>query len=431
MKLHEMLEQRARHIAEMRGIADLAEKESRDLKPDEDKRFGELKTEIADLDKKIGRAQTLAEAERSMPAAQIISGNGRDGQYEVRARSFSITKAMRATLPRDLGGGGVDVGFENEISQEVVRRSGRVFEGIPVPDEVFHVEKRTLLAGSSAADLVPAGHRADLYIDLLRSKLVVARLGGTYLDNLVGSPIDIPRQTGSSQAQWVAEDGSITETDAGFDDVTFTPKTVGAMTSYSRRTMLLASPSIEAITRADLAAVIASAIDLQAIIGDGSANTPTGIIHQADVVDLSTVTGPTWEDVLSFIASIDGADALDGSLGWVTNPHAVAKMRSTLVAASTDSRMVMDSPSALAGYPLLTTTALAGGPPSSPPTTLIFGAWQNVMIGSWSGIDILLNPFEATAYAKGRVKVRVMKDCDVQIRHGSAFAYSDQISLAS
>src|SRR5258706_7682987 len=157
LKLHELQEQRTSAVTNTRALADLAENEKRDLTVAEEKTFGDLKTSIADLDKKIGRAQTLADAERSAPA--IVHGRLGDGQYEERARDFSIVKSLRASLPRDLGGGDVDIGFEREISSEVVRRSGRKFEGIAVLDQVFLQERRTLLVGSSAADLVPPGHR--------------------------------------------------------------------------------------------------------------------------------------------------------------------------------------------------------------------------------------------------------------------------------
>jgi hypothetical protein len=65
-----------------------------------------------------------------------------------------------------------------------------------------------------------------MFIDRLRSALVSEKLGATVIPDLVGT-IDIPRQTGSSTAQWVGEDGSLTETDATFDDVNLAPKTVG------------------------------------------------------------------------------------------------------------------------------------------------------------------------------------------------------------
>ena len=60
LKLHELQEARAAAVAEMRGISDKADTEKRDLSTDEDKKFGELKATLADLDKKIGRAQTLS-----------------------------------------------------------------------------------------------------------------------------------------------------------------------------------------------------------------------------------------------------------------------------------------------------------------------------------------------------------------------------------
>jgi len=121
--------------------------------PTKGAKFAALKTEIADVDRRIGRAEALAAAERAAPA--IIDRHG-DGAFEERAREFSLRKAIIATLPADLGGG-IDAGFEREISQEVVRRSGRPFQGLAVPDEVF-MERRTLLAGSTAIELIPPVH---------------------------------------------------------------------------------------------------------------------------------------------------------------------------------------------------------------------------------------------------------------------------------
>lgn len=429
LKLHELQEARAAAVAEMRAISDKAETEKRDLTADEDTKFGQLKATIADLDKKIGRAQALADAERSAPA--VVHGRLGDGAFEERAREFSITKAFRGLLPRDLGGGDVDIGFEREISTEVAKRSGRKFEGLAVPDQVFLTEKRTLTVGSAAADLVPNVHRADLFIDRLRNALVCARLGATYLDGLVGSPIDIPRQTGSSTAQWVAEDGSLTETDATFNDVNLTPKTVGAMTSYSRRTLLNASPAIEQIVRNDLAQIIAHAVDEKAMLGTGASNTPTGIVGTSGVSDMAQDGTPTWEDILAFIAAVEGDNALEGSLGWAMNPYVKKKLRSIAKVSSTDSVMIMQEPNSLAGYPAMSSNALPGSAPGASPVEggmIIFGDWSQLLIASWTGIDILLNPYETTAYAKGRVIVRAMKDVDVAVRHVESFAFENGVT---
>lgn len=422
MKLHELLEKRAAAVAKMRAIADKAETENRDYSDAEETEHRALKADVADLDKKIERARDVENVERSAPA--IIKGNGKDGAYEERARDFSITKAIAAHIGHD-----VDAGFEREISQEVARRAGRKFEGIAVPDEVFHVERRTLTVGSAAADLVPNVHRPDLFIDRLRASLVTGRLGATVLDGLVGT-VDIPKQTGSSTAQWVAEDGSLTETDATFSDVNLAPKTVGAMTSFSRRTIINAVPSIEQLVRNDLAAVIANAIDQKAMLGDGSSNTPTGIVATSGVANPTFASGPTWAQVLAFIAAIEGANANLGSLGWAMSPLGASIFRGkTKVSSDAGAGFLMDSPGEMAGYPAAQTTAIPTVSATPDTSTVIFGAWSQLLIGYWSGTDILVNPYETTAYAKGRVIVRAMRDVDVAVRHAAAFAFAADLPV--
>lgn len=413
-KLHELQERRASVVTEMRAINELAEREKRDYTDAEDAKHKGLKTELAGLDRQIERAKDLAEAERAAPAI-LHSGRLGDGAYEQRAREFSLVKAINARLGED-----VDAGFEREISAEVARRSARKFVGIAVPDEYFRIEKRTLLVGSSASELYPEQHRGDLFIDALRARIIVGRLGATVLDGLVGDQ-DIPRQTGSSTAQWVGEDGALSETDAAFDDVTLSPKTVGAVTSYSRRTLINAVPAIENIVRNDLSSIIANAIDLEAMIGDGSGDTPTGVIN-AGATPLTLAT-PTWAQVLAFIATVQGANADIGGLGWAMAPDAIAKLRGTQKLSATDSVMLMEEATALAGYPVESTTALTAGD-SPDKTRVIFGAWSQLLVAYWSGTDILVNPYESTAYLRGRVLMRAMRDVDVAVRHAASFAYA-------
>lgn len=431
MRLHELQERRAAVATEMRGIADKAETENRDYTDAEDTKHKELRTELTALDKKIERARDVAEAERAAPAI-LHSGRLGDGQYEQRARGFSLVKAINARL-----GDPVDAGFEREISQEVARRSGRGFQGIAVPDEYFHVERRAfgdnvLTIGGNAADLYPNVHRADLFIDKLRSAIVVGRLGATVLDGLVGTN-DIPRQTASATASWVGEDGSLSDTAPDFDDVTLAPKTVGAIASYSRRTLINARPSIENIVRNDLAAVVASAIDRAAMLADGSSNQPTGVVEQTDVHEITLSGGATWDKVLDFIASIQHADADVGGLGWAMNAWAVKTLRSTVrVPTDNSAGFIMEGPNALAGFPAAVTSALPGDPngdPSPVAATIIFGAWSQLLVGYWSGLDVLVNPYETTAYQKGRVLIRAMRDVDVAVRHPESFAFADDMPV--
>jgi len=310
MKLSDLQEQRAHAVQEMRSLSDKADAESRDLNDSEHTSFKMLKDKVAGLDRSIEIARDLAEAERQAPAV-LHHGRG-DGNFESRARDFSITKAIASAM-----GEQVDVGFEREISAETSRRAGRSCRGQwMVPDAVFLTERRAfgdaVMNTTALADLVPNVHRPDLMIDKLRSSIIVGRLGATVLDGLVGT-VDIPRQTGSATVQWLAEDASITDPALAFDDVNLTPKTVAAIASYTRRSMINAVPSIEALVRADLAAIVANEIDVQAMTGTGSSNTPKGVTGSGNSTELSLAV-PSWEAVLNFISTIQSADADQGSI---------------------------------------------------------------------------------------------------------------------
>jgi HK97 family phage major capsid protein len=418
MSMRDLLEQRGKTVAAMRAITDKPAGDTGNLSEQQVVDFDRLETELETVKASIRRQQVVDDAERTMAAPAIISGNGRDGQYEERARQFSIVRAINGFL------GTADAGFEKEISAEVQRRAGRPFMGIAVPDEAF-LERRVLTVGPlgsptpNAEALYPTTLRPDLFIDRLRSALVVQRLGATVLDGLVGT-VEIPRQYQSSAAQHIAEEEALTPTDAAFDDVQLTPKTVGALTSYSRRTMINATPSIEAIVRRDLAAVLANAIDFQAMFGDGTNDTPTGVRNVTGVHNL-TLAGPTWPQVLDMPAQIQADDADTGAMAFVMHPLAVATLRQTLKdAGDTSSNFLMSEPGNLAGYSVAVTTA-------APANTVLFGVWSELLVGFWSGLDLLLNPFQPDDYTRGRISLRAMRDYDVQVRHPQSFAFAEDL----
>ena len=87
----------------------------------------------------------------------------------------------------------------------------------------------------------------------------------------------------------------------------------------------------------------------------------------------------------------------------------------------------MEAPNALAGYPVAISSAFPGDGSTAGTGTVIFGAWSQLLVGYWSGTDLLVNPYADSAYARGRVLVRAMRDCDVAVRHPEAFAYADNL----
>ena len=134
--------------------------------------------------------------------------------------------------------------------------------------------------------------------------------------------------------------------------------------------------------------------------------------------------GPiTWPLVIDLIAEVE-IDNAEGS-AFMTNSKVVKSARKTAKVATTDSVMVMEGPTALAGFPVASTNLVPSDltkGAGSDLSALLFGNWADLILAFWSELDVLVNPFETTAFKKGNVQVRGMLTMDVAVRHPESFA---------
>ena len=418
MHIREIKEQRNMAVTGMRAILDKASTENRDLTAEENQKYDAMKGDVLKLDGSIRRQEELDDFERRS-AGTPVTGNA-DAKLDAELRNFSITRAIAGAA-----GMNVDDGREKEISAELERRSGRKAEGIMVPYQTM--ERRVLTsalpAGGPGSNVIATDFRGDLFIDRLRAAMVVRRLGARVLTGLVGN-VAIPGLKASASAGWVAENTALTASDPTFRQVGLTPKHAGGIVEMSRNMLMQSSPDVETLIRDDLALILAEAVDAVAIQG-GGANQPTGILATAGIGDVAmgaTGGAPTWAAVLSLIASLENANT-EGK-AFLTNPSVVIKCRQTLKDAGLPGHL-MEAPNDLAGYPLASTTLVPSNLTKSSGTglsALIFGDFSDLILGFWSELDILVNPFESTAYSKGNVQVRAMMTLDLAVRHPESFA---------
>lgn len=424
MNTRTLLERRGALVAEMRGITSSPAGNAGDLSPEQTQKFDALKAELEGLEKRIERARVIDDAERRMQGQQI-AGSG-DHRLDDELRNFSLRRAICSQVP-DLAQQ-VDCARERELSAEIARRSGYAFNGMAVPMQIFQLERRTLVGSGGSPDsgginLIPTDLRADQFIDMLRAKMAVRRLGARVLSGLVGN-LDVPKQASTAAASWVAEDAALNAGDPTFQKISFAPNHCGCLSEFSRNMLLQSSPDIEQLLRMDFAKSLANALDVAALNGAGGTE-PTGVLNTSG---LSTVAGPvSWTAVLSMIETVEEANT-DGT-GWTTTPGMKRLLRSTAKVASTDSVMVMETAGELAGYPLVTTTNVPAGLGSPPESdALIFGDWSDLLIAIWSELDILVNPFESTAYRRGNIMVRGMMTVDLAPRHIESFCAMTNVS---
>ena len=422
MTLRELLEQRSGLVVEMRALIATPGGAAGELSAEQASKFDEMKTRLAGVEKAIERQQTLDDAERRMQGQPLTSG---DDKFDTELRKFSLVRAIASQVP-DIAAR-VDCAREREISQELAKRSGMQFQGIAVPMQVF--EKRVITSTSDSAgsggDLIATGLQSGQFIDTLRNKLVIKQLGARVLSGLVGN-VDIPKRTDSSTAVWFAENTSITPSDGDFGKVQLFPRHVGAISEFSRNMLLQSTPDIEALVRDDFAFILAEAIDRAAIQG-GGANEPSGLLDRGDLDTSVTLNPPTWAGVLELIEKIETANA-EGS-AFLTDPSVVRKLRSTQRITSTDSRMIMEARNVLADYPAASTNLVPFD--STAGHALIFGNFSDLLLGYWSAFDLLVNPYESTAYSKGNVSVRGIITADVQVRHIESFAASTDVDTST
>jgi HK97 family phage major capsid protein len=432
MHLPALRESRASKIDALRGIVTAAEKEKRDMTEAEQAAFDTGKTELEAIEKQVRNAEFLQEYERRASGEPITNG---DAGFENQCREFSIRKAIASQIY----GLQVDAGREREVSQELERRGGVKAEGILVPTAVF--EKRVITSGLPSAGpggvLITADWRPEQFIDRLREAMVIRRLGARVLDNLTGN-VAIPALSASATLYWVAENSAITASDAQFGQVQMTPKHAGCLTEVSRNMILQSSPAIEELLRSDFAALLARGLDAVAIKGGGT-NEPTGILSASGVAEVVGAGGnglaPTWANVIALVNAVAANNVdNDGTFGFVTNTKVTGKLATVLKStADTSSNYILATPgdTTLAGFPLgqtnLVPSNLVKGSSGAVASALIFGRFSDLLIGYWSAFDLLVNPFDSTAYPKGNVLVRGMMTVDVALRHTESFAKSADI----
>lgn len=315
--------------------------------------------------------------------------------------------------------------FEIECSEAAAKRNGKASQGLMVPYDVL---KRDLTVGTATA----GGHTVatDLlsgdFIELLRNAIMLPGMGARVLTGLVGN-IAIPRQTGAATAYWVAESGAPTESQQAFNQLTMSPKTVGAYTDISRKLLLQSSIDVESFVQGDLARVLGLAIQAAAIQGGGS-NEPTGILGTAGIGSVAGGTNglaPTWAHIIELETDVSVANADIGSLAYLTNAKVRGKLKGTEKFSGTNGNPVWaDGNTPLNGYAAAVTNAvpsnLTKGSSANVCSAIIFGNFADLVIGMWGGLDLTVDPYSNST--SGTVRVVALQDVDVAVRHAESFS---------
>jgi HK97 family phage major capsid protein len=359
-------------------------------------------------------------------------------------KEYSLLRAVHAHLEKDWS----KAGFELECSRAIAKETGGSPHGFYVPIKDLKVDpissrramqllegiRTTYNTGTAAAagNLVSTILDAGSFIDILRNKPRVMQAGARMLTGLIGN-LDIPRQNGSGTVYWVAEGSGPTDSNATFDKISFSPKTLGVLTSMTRLMMIQSTPDIEMLARQDIANIISLEIDRVGLDGSGASNQPRGILNTSGItaVSLGTNGGAiTYDAIIDLETAVATANADDANLSYMTNPRVVGNLKKLKTTTGeylwngTDNGLTPGTPGSINGYPVFRTNQMPANKTKGSGTglsTAIFGDWSQLMYANWGVLDILPNPY-GSGYSAGNVEIRALQSMDLQIRHKESFS---------
>ncbi|OYX76295.1 MAG: major capsid protein [Sphingomonadales bacterium 32-65-25] len=408
MLTRELIEKRAATMARMKTAHEAD-------KPED---FAAAETELQAIDGQLKRAQTLEDLERRRGGTPL-SG---DANFTRELEGYSLARA----LAWGAGISGIDAGREREIDAELRSKTGRAFKGVAIPTELFETRVLTTAApgGGPGSNLVPTEFLANEFISALTASTVIAGLGARTLSGLMGN-VEIPGEKAAPAAGWVAENAGITATDPQFRQVIMSPKHVGSLSEFSRNMLMQTSPGIEALLRQMMARDIGLEIDRAAIQG-GGANQPVGILAAAGTQTQAYATS-IFHTNAEMIGKANIAN-VGPSRAFLSTP----RVQTIAMKALTTDKLPVGVGTIFhqqpAAFSNLAPDTLGAGTNES---TLIYGDFSELLIGLWSALDVLVNPYEASAYSKGNVMVRAMATCDVALRNPAAFVKATGVLAAA
>ena len=218
-----------------------------------------------------------------------------------------------------------------------------------------------------------------------------------------------------------------------------TPKRLTTHTEYTHQLLRQSSISVDQEVEDTLYYAIANALETAVFTGSGTSNQPTGLfassINNGD--HGSNGTALNWANVVQLESMVATDNALAGRPAYITNATAAGKMKQTLKSTyqggylwEIDSRLTPMG-GTINGYPAYVTNVISNALTRGTGTglsALVFGNWNECMIGQWGAIDLIVNPYSLDTY--GTVRVTIAGYYDLGFRHVASFAAIEGLETA-
>lgn len=349
-----------------------------------------------------------------------------EAEMQKICKQYDFSAMLRAFCNPGAGGS-----FEAEISQDYNMRSGRSPKGeMTIPDFVLcrALTGKTNVAGQitgNGSALVGNDVIWEGYTQALAARTVLGKAGITVVSGLVGDAA-IPKDS-AVQASWMQyENSDAPQVEPTFSHISATPHTCAAHCEFTRRLSLQSGVPFSGLIAEIITNAIARGIEKAAFDGTGANGQPTGLSNTTGIQTVSLSATPTkaqlvsmWQKVFEQnvhgvrCAYIGGA-GMKGTLCQTLDIHTITSGTGeavTTVGGVSSGKYLCDN-GKVEGYDYLTTNLVAN-------KTLWFGDWENLMLCTWSGVDLLIDKY--TLSTSGAIRITALQDVDIVARHPEAF----------
>lgn len=396
-------------------IIERCKSEVRDLQEDEKSELDSIKAEIIDLNTQLSELEkrlknlrfddedeavedTEEKEYKEVSEDDTDKENNVDNNTEKRnmKKRFSLVRSIR-NIVNNSAMNDVDAAVIAEGNKEA-RKAGINFQGqIQLPSQ------RAAVTVTAEGEDVVATDLFDI-LKPLRAKNVLSQAGAKFMSGLVGN-VQVPVMS-KSNVTWEGETAAAKDGAGTFSHVTLSPKRLTAFIDISKMMVAQTSEDVESALREDLVNAINSKLE-ETVLGsvEGSATQPAGIfatIKPTAVADFAALVNKE--------SDVEDANVI-GECKYILSNKAKAALRS--MSKGTKSTQLVYENGSVDGTVALNTSNVAG-------KNYVYGDFSNLAIGTWSGVDITVDPF--TRAADGMIRIVVNMYVDAQILRAAAFA---------
>ena len=359
---------------QVRQAIELGESESRELNEEETNHLAELRQEIADAEAEIAR---LDEEDRKL--ANEENKNNKESKTNCKMKEIRLVDLIRD-----------------------------IANGVPVQEEARHMvtgNKINLRADIVAGVDANGGYNVPedkMGLDVaIRNASVLNRMGAAWMSNLVGD-VSIP-QYGGSSCGWAGEISAATDGAGTFSEVVLKPHRLTSYIDISKTFLAQDSNDAESLLINDLAASVAEKLD-QTIFGDATGSTqPDGLFASSAVTTGTSLSAITFADVLDLELAVEEKNGQN--FIFITSPNVKYALRGTTLASGYP-QMVFDGGELDGRTAIVSNSVKKGG--------LVCMDPRDLAVGTWSGVEIVVDTVSRAIYNEVRIVVNYLVDAKLR-----------------